>query len=250
MTGNGTLTPPSMAFQPMLQNEHWGLFMGRCPRPGVIKHLALNIGAPGGRRDRNGTLWLAMPRPPMQKWIGQKIDARALVFEQDSVVLAFGNKVRIPTKTRSWLDRPLTSWPCGHSDFYRAPSLYRLNADRVGVAGGQPPWVYTSGNRGPLAIRIDVSRMPKGTKFRARLHFAEPDEVNRGDRMFDVAIGDRSVLRNFDIIREAGERFKAVVREFEVTATEGALAIALTPKRGEPRADELGARGCSRQAPA
>jgi len=67
-----------------------------------------------------------------------------------------------------------------------------------------------------------------------RFYFAELEAVEIGQRVFDVAIGKTTVLKSFDVLRQAGERNKAVVREFTAVAENGKLRLELLPDKGEP----------------
>jgi outer membrane protein assembly factor BamB len=190
----------SFALRPIEQHERWALFMGRSPAGGRVRHLAVNLGSTGDRRDGEGVLWLALPRPEIGK----------------------------EGKLRLDLAKTLQLGKGGGARFYRR------NSDLVPVAGTDRPWIYTSGCRGPVVLAVNVGGMPAGTRYRVRLHFAEPDEVGPGERVFDVAVGERDALTGFDVRREAGARLRAVVREFEVAGEPGTIEIALTPKVGEP----------------
>jgi len=57
-------------------------------------------------------------------------------------------------------------------------------------------------------------KAPKERSFTVRLHFAEIDDVKAGDRVFDVAVQGKRVLEDFDVVKEAGGRHVALVREF------------------------------------
>jgi len=231
----------SIALRTLPQDEHWGLFMGRQPRAGAVKHLALNVGAIGDRRDGDGTLWLSLPRPYLQRTSGAKVDARAFIFGADTVTADFGEKA--PPGLRSIK----TSWPCGSTDIYRPPSLYRLNADAARVGETDRPWIYTSGNCGPFRLKVNVSRMPADSRYKVRLHFAESEDVRAGGRVFDVTLQGKIVLKDFDVVAAAGGRHEVpnamnrvgvplapLVKEFEVAAVDGTIQIALLPKAGKP----------------
>ncbi|MBI2439796.1 MAG: PQQ-binding-like beta-propeller repeat protein [Lentisphaerae bacterium] len=72
----------------------------------------------------------------------------------------------------------------------------------------------------PLAVR----------RFTVRLHFCELDDiVKAGRRVFDVKLQGQTVLKRFDIVKEAGAPRKALVKEFKgVPATE-ALTLEFVP---------------------
>ncbi len=58
-----------------------------------------------------------------------------------------------------------------------------------------------------------------------RLYFAEPEDCRPGERVFDVVIQGKRVLRNFDIVKSAGEQNRLVVKEFRNIEVENDLAI-------------------------
>jgi len=66
-----------------------------------------------------------------------------------------------------------------------------------------------------------VESVPRERSFTVRLHFAEEDNIDVGDRVFDVVLQDKPVLKDFDVLEEAGGRNVALVKEFKgVTATD------------------------------
>jgi len=69
--------------------------------------------------------------------------------------------------------------------------------------------------------------------YTVRLCFAEPDDVQPGERVFDVAIQGTMVLKGFDIAREAGGPRRTVVKEFKGIALEQTLQVTLTPGPGK-----------------
>jgi hypothetical protein len=75
-------------------------------------------------------------------------------------------------------------------------------------------------------------RSPATRSFTVRLHFAEIDDVRPGQRVFDVAIQGLTVLKNFDIVRDAGGSNRPLVREFRGIQASPRVTIDLTP-RGE-----------------
>ncbi|MCX5660706.1 MAG: PQQ-binding-like beta-propeller repeat protein [Planctomycetota bacterium] len=67
--------------------------------------------------------------------------------------------------------------------------------------------------------------------FTVRLHFAEPDGAKPGQRVFDVALQGKPVLKQFDIAKEAGAN-KALAKEFKHVAATEAVTVEFTPAGG------------------
>ena len=80
------------------------------------------------------------------------------------------------------------------------------------------------------AIEVQPFDRPiKSRNFIVRLHFAELEDVAAGERIFDVELQGRTVIESFDVVKEAGGRFRALVREFEISANRQ-MNIRLVPK--------------------
>ena len=73
---------------------------------------------------------------------------------------------------------------------------------------------------------------PAPSPYTVRLHFAEPDELPPGQRVFDVALQGRPVLERFDIARVAGGQRGGVVREFTGIVIAKDLKITFTRAPG------------------
>ena len=70
-----------------------------------------------------------------------------------------------------------------------------------------------------------------------RLHFAEPDEaVKAGQRVFDVTLQGQTVLKDFDIVKEAGGARMAVVKEFQHIPATDSLVVEFKPRAATPDA--------------
>ena len=96
-------------------------------------------------------------------------------------------------------------------------------------------WVAASGLSGleTLAIRLDKTAKTART-YTVRLHFCEPDDLKPGQRVFDVRLGGKPVLEEFDVIATTGERRRAVVREFKGVKATTELTISLLARTGTP----------------
>jgi len=106
--------------------EDWALFSDGFPTED-LKHISLNMGAPGDRRDEERTLWLGFPRPrvnPDDPHSGGRLAYAMLIPVSAEAMSGFGP--------------------------------YRWNADRVSVSGTDRPWIYASCYRGLKKMRFDL----------------------------------------------------------------------------------------------
>ena len=69
--------------------------------------------------------------------------------------------------------------------------------------------------------------------FTVRLHFAELDDLAPGQRVFSVKLQGQIVLKDFDVVRDAGGRRKALVREFKHVAAGELLTLEFIPRGSE-----------------
>ena len=94
--------------------------------------------------------------------------------------------------------------------------------------------VAASGCQDLESLIVTTSKATENRSYKVRLFFAEPEPLSEGDRVFDVLLQGKTVLENFDIVREAGGAQRIVVREFDGIASEGRLQINLKPRSGKP----------------
>jgi hypothetical protein len=184
----------SLAMIHMPDVETW-TFSDIRPSSAPIQRVGVNFGAPGDRKADNGTLWLEYP--------------------------SVGG-------TSPELDIAVTPDP---------PRWFRRHSLRL--KHGQRKWVEASGAKGMRSIRIRVSGLRKEKQpsvapaeersFTVRLHFMEPEDKELGQRVFDVAIGQRTVLEEFDIVAETQSPHVGLVREFPGIRASEFITIALNP---------------------
>nr|TKS10185.1 putative receptor-like protein kinase RLPK1 [Populus alba] len=106
--------------------------------------------------------------------------------------------------------------------------------------------LYTNARLTPLSLTYYVRCLVNG-KYKVKLHFAEivmrdnRSYYSLGRRIFDVYIQDIVVLKDFDIVKEAGGVDKVYIHNYTAPVTNGALEIRLhwagkgttmSPKKG------------------
>ena len=174
----------TIVFEPREQRMEWGVYSASgATLP--VQHMALNLGAPGDRRDSHGKLWLGYPRPA----------------------------------SRSGIDLPLDL----KQKFAKGGGFFSTNEASRTVAGTDTPWVFTSGARG--LTRAEVPLIGKGqpaATYTVRLYFAAAE--NDGRRIFDIKLQGNVVAKDFDPAVKAGGANRAFVAEFhEIPVTENLL---------------------------
>ena len=99
-------------------------------------------------------------------------------------------------------------------------------------------WVAASGLAGPLKLKITLSGEPSNTVlYTVKLHFAELENKKPGERLFNVRLQGREVLRGFDIARAAGGVDKPVVKTFRKIPVNDTLTVEclpVSPEAGSP----------------
>ncbi len=161
--------------------------------------MALNMGAPGDRRDQMGRLWLSWPRP-------RTVGRLEYVFDIKAKLSPGGG-------------------------------YYDQNEEVVTVEDVETPWVYTSGVRG--LSRCELPLLGDGdepAEYTVKLCFAELESCDAGRRSFDIKLQGDLVAENVDIIKEAGNPGVAIVKEFTGVDVSKALLVELVPRNAE--ADE------------
>ena len=182
----------SIALEPRPGYDRWGIYStGGANTP--VQHLALNLGAPGDRRDRNGRLWFGYPRPGLPR---------------DRAAMGFSLKLGM--------------------DFFGGSEYPRRNSETQTVDGTDAPWLFASCARGLKRCIVPLlSKADEPAEYTVRLYFADFDNEQAGKRTFDIKLQGQVVLDDFDIVREAGGPCKAIVRQFRGIAVSDNLKIEL-----------------------
>jgi outer membrane protein assembly factor BamB len=120
------------------------------------------------------------------------------------------------------------------------PVWFRRHASQV--SGNGWPWVTASGGKGIEKVSVTLDDKAKETRtYTVRLYFAEPELLKPGERVFGVAVQGRQVLKDFDIVKEAGGPNRGVVKEFCDIEVTGDLTVEFA---GLPSARERSAVIC------
>jgi len=162
-----------------------------------VRRVGINFGAPGDRMSDDGTLWLDYPSHG-------------------------GPSPDLPLK----LDGEHPAYFRYHSSrIHFDPHTKELN------------WVAASGVRGVSQVMLTLADdHEKPRKYTVRLHFAEVKSLEPGRRVFDVALQGKTLLTNFDIVKQAGEINRAAVVQFAGIEVADRLEVSLKSrgKQGVP----------------
>jgi len=171
-----------------------------------VRHFAVNLGAPADMKDNEGTVWFAYPNP--------KTEYTKNHFPN------YGVKFDL------------------NDEFLQGMGYFCRDFKGTTVEGSRKPWLFTSGCRGLIHCElplIDDSAGQKPGTYTVRLGFSALPEDQPGQRIFDIKLQGRAVLKSFDILRSAGKSNKAVVKEFKGIRVKNALALELVPKSANPQ---------------
>ncbi len=129
----------TLVFEPREQSRmKWGVY-GAAGDLLPVRHMALNLGAPGDRRDAHGKLWLGYPRP----------------------------------SSRTGIDLPLK---LTHT-FAKDGAFYDVNEETLAIAGTDTPWLYASGAKGLSKLEIPLLNPGDASQtYEVRLHFTAQED--------------------------------------------------------------------------
>ncbi|MGH7127997.1 MAG: malectin domain-containing carbohydrate-binding protein, partial [Planctomycetaceae bacterium] len=161
-----------------------------------VKHLRLNLGAPGDRKDARGHAWITEDRPRPYRDTGLELD----------------------------LGWKFTYFPGG--------GPRNVDEHSLAIQNAETKWLHTcwaDGLKSAMIPLLGEEDSPAG--FTLRLYFNEPDDtVKPGDRVFDVKVQGETVIEGLDILKESGGRHVVLVKEIPAVAVTDNVVIELVPK--------------------
>jgi len=186
----------SLAFEPVDEPRTWGIYSTAGPHT-PVRHLAVNLGAPGDRRADDGTLWLSYPRP----WSRMQVQ-----FELEPAL-------------------------------YEGGGYFSDDPRLAAIDQGATPWLYASGIRGLKSLQFPlIQRGDAPAAYRLRLHFVAPAQADSRPP-FDIKLQGETVAEGVDVLQAAGGPSRPLVYELDAAPVHGALEIELVPRTEEPDAD-------------
>jgi beta-galactosidase len=99
---------------------------------------------------------------------------------------------------------------------------------RVSVEAADPQ-LFNSYRIGTFSYRLPV---PDG-KYKVTLRFVEPTASAAGERVFNVSVNGKLLLKKLDVFTAAGGKLKGVEKTVNASAHDGALVIEFAPEKAE-----------------
>jgi outer membrane protein assembly factor BamB len=184
----------SLALEPRPDHQRWGIYSsGGDNTP--VQNLAINFGAPGDRRDSTGQLWLGYPRPALPS------DRKALGFSLEM-----------------------------QTEFLQGGGYVCRSSEAEPASDSDHSWIFAScahGLRRCVVPLLDERDGP--ADYTVTLYFADSENQQKDQRVFDVALQGQVVVEGFDIAKEAGGPQKVVARQFPDVKVDRNLEIELAP---------------------
>jgi len=81
-----------------------------------------------------------------------------------------------------------------------------------------------------VPVSLGAPNPPRARRYTVRFHFAEPDDVKPGERVFDVKLQGKVILKDFDVVKEAGGRRRALVKEFKGVEARNTMTLEMAPR--------------------
>ncbi len=206
-------------------------FAGKWSAYGAIKRMGINFAAPGDRMAEDGTLWLEWPvvggvSPSPE--IKTDTTPVSTYTRHSSVsgphpyawVSASGIK-NVGTITINLTTRQGIKSPADRKKEKEKEEKRKRNSKKDSAVNGS--------ERTAEKEKSNIAQNTEGS-YTVCLYFAEPENKQPGERVFDVSIQDKTVLKDLDIVKEAGGQWKSLVKEFKNVQLKDALKLTMTPK--------------------
>lgn len=109
-----------------------------------------------------------------------------------------------------------------------------IRKEPLSVTSEETPWVIASAIEGIKTIEIQLTKeqLTQENKYKVNLYFAELNEKNKGERIFNVKIQDKPVIENLDIVGETGQHDKELIKSITGVTASNSMKIELVPVKG------------------
>ena len=180
--------------KPQKGHAEWAVFISQAANK-PVKHLAINFGAPGDMRAKDGTVWFSYPRPNTKE--GRN------AFANYGIKFNLNEEGKPEVVQRDWIGKTFT--------------------------GTNKPWLYTSGLKGLTKIKVPLLEKKQKGVYSVHLGFSKLPEDTIGSRIFDIKIQGKTVVKSVDIAKAAGGFEKVILHKFNDVDVVENLEIELIP---------------------
>ena len=188
----------SLALTHIPEMETWTYSAMKAPS-GPVARVGINLAAPGDRETESGTLWLDYPQRGKHNY---------------RLANVAGPSPDVPVEIIA-----------------ENPRWFRQHPSQI--SGDGERFVAASGGEGLQSLTIALGdEVRENRAYSVRLLFSEPDDLQPGERLFDVALDGEKVLESLDVVKEAGGKDRVLVKEFDNIPAGSDLQIELTPVVG------------------
>jgi outer membrane protein assembly factor BamB len=181
----------TIVMEPREERRPWTIFSATGAQT-PVKHMAINLGAPGDRKAEDGTIWLSYPRRTAYK--------------------------------ETSLDVKL--------DLQAKGGGYRHAGEFVDIAGTDAPWLFTSWAQSLESLTLPLlGENDEPASYTVRLYFADARQEEHSPSKFDVKLNGQTVLSDVSVFVNDGTP-TAVVETLSGISVNGDLVVELVQKQG------------------
>ena len=171
--------------------------------------------------------WMAYWTNSNYKWNGKPIQQLGLNLNAPGDRSADNNVL--------WLEFPFVAGtPPGIPVIIDSLDYKEIRKEPISISSENTSWVSSSALGGIKSIEITLSedKLIPESLYTVKLYFAELEDKNPGERVFDIVIQREKLAERFDIVKEAGKPDKEVVKLFKGIKAGEKLKIDLIPVSG------------------
>jgi outer membrane protein assembly factor BamB len=171
--------------------------------------------------------WMAYWTNSNYKWDGKTIKQLGLNF--------YAPGDRSSPENVLWFEFPYTGGSSPGIPVKIDTSGYKqIRKEPFSINSEKTPWVSSSALGGIRSLEITLSKDPSVPEslYTVRLYFSELENLNAGERIFDIALQNNKVAENFDIVREAGKPDREVIKSYSGIKAAKTMKVDLSPLRG------------------
>ena len=171
--------------------------------------------------------WMSYWTNSDYKWSGKQIKSLGINLNAPGDRTSSGNVL--------WLDFPnVGGTNPGLKIKIDSVDYNKIRKDPVSIQSKNTPWISASAITGIRKMEIQLSK-DKGVAektYSINLYFSELENKKPGERVFNIRVQDSKTIENIDIVSEAGQADREVIKSFSGIRAGDLLMIELIPVKG------------------